>query len=279
MAIIELTDRDRIARFLRREPERNIYALGDLDDFYWPHTDWYGLEVDHPFGDDAANPGESAPYRDRGTGKKLAAVVLVYHGPQVSTVHCLQSDTDPAAELLPHVLDKLPQRFEAHATPTLATVLRTHRRIVSQAEHLKLSLTAPRLTPSTDPEVKQLSPRDSRAAEALYAESYPGNWFDPRMLQTGRYYGIWKHDQLVSIAGVHVYSKEYGVAAIGNVTTSPEYRRRGLGTRVTSVLARTLLDEGMRVGLNVRADNLAALSCYSALGFETETSYVELSLG
>ena len=39
----------------------------------------------------------------------------------------------------------------------------------------------------------------------LYAVAYPGNWFDARMVDTGRYAGIRDGDLLVAVAGVHVY--------------------------------------------------------------------------
>jgi len=31
-------------RALRRDAELRIYSLGDLDDFFWPATTWYGWE-------------------------------------------------------------------------------------------------------------------------------------------------------------------------------------------------------------------------------------------
>ena len=46
MAVVELRDRDTLAAFFRRRPAVHAYALGDLDDFFWPHTRWLGLETD-----------------------------------------------------------------------------------------------------------------------------------------------------------------------------------------------------------------------------------------
>lgn len=265
MVVTTLTDRSRIAAFLRREPERNIYALGDLDDFYWPSTEWYGLEGGHP---------KQAP-------SSLSAVALIYHGPGVDTLHCLQQDVAPAADLL-HALSSrrgvLSDRCEAHLAPGLVAAFEGDWSVQSRGEHLKLSLDPSRLPRVPDPTVDQLSPADRAAALALYDESYPDNWFDPRMLETGRYVGIWDGDRLVSIAGVHVYSREYGVAALGNVTTLPAYRRRGLGSRVTAALSRLLLDDGVLVGLNVHAENQAALACYYSLGFRETARYLEVVL-
>ena len=44
MKLVSLHDKDTIARLLRRVVCLNLYAIGDLDDFFWPHTIWYGLE-------------------------------------------------------------------------------------------------------------------------------------------------------------------------------------------------------------------------------------------
>lgn len=35
-----------------------------------------------------------------------------------------------------------------------------------------------------------LSSSDLPAIKELYAESCPGNWFDERMLSTGKYFGV-----------------------------------------------------------------------------------------
>ena len=32
------TDRDEVRELLRRNPERHLLAIGDLDDAFWPHT-------------------------------------------------------------------------------------------------------------------------------------------------------------------------------------------------------------------------------------------------
>lgn len=82
-------------------------------------------------------------------------------------------------------------------------------------------------------------------------------------------------DRLVSIAGIHVYSPKYKVAALGNITTLPSRRGKGYGRRVTARLCRSLVDEGIDIGLNVKADNSAAISCYRGLGFETVAAYEE----
>ena len=46
MAVVELRDRDALARFFRERPAVHAYELGDLDDFFWPHTRWLGWMPD-----------------------------------------------------------------------------------------------------------------------------------------------------------------------------------------------------------------------------------------
>jgi hypothetical protein len=65
-------------------------------------------------------------------------------------------------------------------------------------------------------EAVALSAADTEHLLALYATSYPGNWFVPRMLETGYYFDICGGGALVSVAGVHVFSLQYKVAALGN---------------------------------------------------------------
>jgi predicted GNAT family acetyltransferase len=78
----------------------------------------------------------------------------------------------------------------------------------------------------------------------------------------------------VSVAGVHVYSRQHKVAALGNITTRPDARGKGLATTVTARLCQELLRAGIEcVGLNVKADNQSAITCYEKLGFERVADY------
>ena len=44
MPVISLHDKEQIELILRQNVFLHIYALGDLDDFFWPLTTWYALE-------------------------------------------------------------------------------------------------------------------------------------------------------------------------------------------------------------------------------------------
>jgi ribosomal protein S18 acetylase RimI-like enzyme len=173
----------------------------------------------------------------------------------------------------------LPRRFYAHLTEGTATALTQDYRITSHGAHHKMGLTdLSRLDGMDGSEAVPLTTTDTDELQALYAASYPGNWFVPRMLQTGFYFGVRRGTQLVSVAGVHVYSQKYKVAALGNITTRPEFRGQGLATVVTTRLCQELRRAGIQsIGLNVKADNRGAIACYEKIGFKHVADYGEFS--
>jgi hypothetical protein len=60
MRLIEVDDRARLEAWLRRDPAMHLYELGDLDDFFWPRTRWYGLPAAD---DDSARSRSSTQQR------------------------------------------------------------------------------------------------------------------------------------------------------------------------------------------------------------------------
>ena len=99
------------------------------------------------------------------------------------------------------------------------------------------------------------------------------------MLETGRYVGIRRDGELACVAGIHVWSPTWGVAALGNVATLPALRGTGLATAACARLCRVLLDDGIDViSLNVRRDNAGAIRAYEKLGFAHAADYVEVPL-
>jgi ribosomal protein S18 acetylase RimI-like enzyme len=247
-------DKKEIERFLRKDVYLHIYSIGDLDDFFWPYTTWYGSK----------------------SNGHIDAVALVYVGLPLPTLLALSNEHYVMAELLTSIQHLLPYQFYAHLSPGLENVLGTTHDLESHGEHCKMALSDETLTSRIDCSgVVRLSMKDLTAIQALYKESYPENWFDPRMLDTSHYFGIIEENRLVSIAGMHVYSPQYKVAALGNITTLPTYRNKGYGSRVTATLCQSLCREGIRIGLNVKTDNNTAISFYKRIGFEVVTSYGE----
>lgn len=250
-----LHDKQEIERHLREDVYLHIYSIGDLDDFFWPYTAWFAAKA----------------------GVDLNAVALLYIGQSLPTLLALSEKTDAMGALLKSVEHLLPQRFYAHLSPGLESVFSADYDLAEHCEHYKMALfekgNAARHN-CTD--VVALNTANMNEILEFYEKSYPGNWFDARMLETQQYFGIRDEGQLVCAAGVHVYSEQYRVAALGNITTLPSHRNRGYATRATAKLCQSLLQKNIEhIGANVKADNHAAISCYKNLGFETVASYGE----
>lgn len=257
MSVIPLTDKARIEAFLRRNAELHVYSLGDLDDFFWPQTTWYGWQE---------------------TGE-LQDLVLIYAGPGRPTVVAITEQPDTMAGRIPEVIPLLPERFYAHLSPGVEEVFPGTHRIDTEGPHYKMALRDTACLERIDcSKAVRLAQRDLEELTRLYDESYPGNWFNPRMLQTSQYFGLRVDGRLVSAAGVHAYSARYRVAGIGNIVTHPAHRNKGYAQIVTARLCRSLRETVECIGLNVRADNEAALTCYRNLGFEIVAPYGEFTL-
>lgn len=254
MNYICMHDKKEIELFLMRDPFLHIYCIGDLDDFFWPYTNWYGL----------ASNGS------------LKAIALLCVGMEVPTLIALSDDLEVMKKLLIEIEHLLPVRFYAHLSPGLETTFVVSHDITPHGEHYKMALYDQVMPSRLDcGNANRLGIKDIDAIQTLYEESYPGNWFDPRMLETNQYFGVWEGDHLVSIAGIHVYSPEYKVSALGNITTHPSHRNKGYGKLVTARLCQSLIRKEINVGLNVKADNNAAIKCYNGLGFKTIASFGE----
>jgi ribosomal protein S18 acetylase RimI-like enzyme len=255
MGVVEVEDREQIAAVLRRNARAHVYELGDLDDFDWPYTMWFGWESDG----------------------QLEELALLYSQPAVPVLIAIAEGPLGAMEDLLRVIGgSLPRELSAHVTPPLLA----ERYAIEAAEpHLKLALVRPDLLPRHAVGTELLGNDDLDEIVAFYERAYPGTWFAPRMLATGRYLGIRRDGRLVCVAGVHVHSPTWGVAALGNVATLPELRGQGLARGACASLCLVLLADGIEtIALNVRADNAAALASYGHLGFETVTAYTEAHL-
>ena len=259
MKVICLHDKDTIETFLRGNVFLNIYSLGDLDDFFWPYTTWYALT----------------------DSKDIRAIALIYTGGSLPCLHALgeEDKSDSMKELLRCLVPILPCRFHAHLMLGSEEILKERYCLQPHGRHERMALVDKSLLANLDTSgTIVLSVSDLDEIMSLFEEAYPGNFFEPRMLETKQYFGILKSGELVSVAGVHVYSTRYKVAALGNITTHPDYRGRGYGKVVTGQVCKSLLKEIDHIGLNVKADNISAIRCYEQLGFEVIRCYGEFNV-
>ncbi|GAC1566287.1 MAG: hypothetical protein NVS3B14_07450 [Ktedonobacteraceae bacterium] len=256
MHIVSLHDKDAIEQYLRQNALIHLYELGDLDDFSWQYTTWYALKE----------------------ADRVLSLVLLYGAftPPVLLAISENENLPAARKLLQSIMHLLPRRFYAHLSADLSMLLAAHYQVDSHGLHFKMALTGTsRLAKVDTSEVIPLTEADLEELQTLYRVSYPGNSFDPRMLESGHFYGIRRDGTLVGVAGVHVYSPHYKVGVVGNVTTHPDYRGRGLGTAVCARLCQQLLRTVEHIGLNVKADNNSAIASYKRLGFEVVGEYEE----
>lgn len=248
-----LHDKKEIESFLRRNVYLHIYSIGDLDDFFWPYTTWYAIKEN----------------------EEIRAITLLYSGRSFPVLLAL-SKSKSMEQLIQSILDFLPGRFHAHLSPVAEAVLEQKYEMKPQGKHYKMALSDKSLLNNVDcSQVVRLKSEDLDEVLQLYKDGYPGNWFDARMLQTKQYFGIRRDGRLVSVAGVHVYSERYEVAALGNIVTHPDYRGNGLGKSVVARLCRSLSETVEHIGLNVKSDNEIAISMYKGLGFEIVSCYWE----
>jgi ribosomal protein S18 acetylase RimI-like enzyme len=257
-SLIQIDDRPRIEAYLRREHDLHIYELGDLDDFFWPRTRWYAL--DGPAG--------------------IEASALLYTGTDLPVLIAMAGEcTGPMRGLLHELRPALPRRLYAHLSDGLVDLLAPEYTIASHGRHLRMVLTTPeQVDHSPTLGAVPLRPEDLDAIRHLYDAAYPGNWFDPRMLETGAYHGIRQAGELIGIAGVHVFSPSYRVAALGNIATHPLHRGRGIGRAVTAAVCLWLRGKADTIGLNVHETNTAAIHCYERLGFSRRAVYEEFMM-
>jgi ribosomal protein S18 acetylase RimI-like enzyme len=253
--ILHLTDKTPIRAFLNRDRALTAYALGDLDDAFWPQSMFYGARRD----------GE------------LAAIVLFYRGfDPVVLVMFGEPDGIRAALadiLLPEeVYYVLPQEIAAPLSERYDCPNRHHEwRMVLDARAF--------LAPPLDA-VTRIAPEHADQLAALYrGAAEPGEAiaaFSPWQIAHGVFYGVWVGGALVATAGTHVWSVAEGVAAVGNVFTQPEFRGRGYATWCTGAVVRDALAAGLdTVVLNVRDDNASAIRVYEKLGFRRYHVFIE----
>jgi ribosomal protein S18 acetylase RimI-like enzyme len=246
-------DKREIYKYLSGNPDLQLYTIGDLDNFFWPDTLWYAIF-------------------DNG---EIQSVALLYTGMTPSTLLLFcEKNTDYSIALLKSIRPLLPETFNVHLSPGLIGVLGKDNIIEDYGSNYRMIL---RREPEyiCDENIRRLNTGDLSRITDFYKVAYPGNWFDSRMVETGKYFGYFAEGSFAGIAGIHVYSPEYRIAALGNIATHPEFRGRKIAHKLTSTLCFDLKNSVDVIGLNVKSDNPAAIKCYENAGFEIISSYDE----
>lgn len=268
------TDKKCLRAHFAKDPVLFAYHTGDLDAFFFRDCLW------------------PAVFDARGD---IDDVLLTYTGGDTPVLLAFGL-SDRFDDLLREYLPIAPKKFFCHYHKQHGPVFREYAREKSLGSHLKMKLdevqfAKHRSTVGQDPrgpasrmagvqdscptKLLRLDSSHESQLRDLYAAAYPDSYFTPRMLPTGKFFGYIDHGAIVAVAGVHVVSDEYQIAALGNIATHPDYRGRGLATQVTHRLTEDLVSEGKMVCLNVKADNAPAIACYQKLGFVQVHEYEE----
>lgn len=243
---------------LDRDREWAAYAIGDLSPAAAPHCSWL----------------VSAP--------EPTALVLLYRG---FTPPILFAFGDPdslrpiVAELDAPVVSL---QIRPDALPAIAATYTPAR----LKEMWRMALDPAAFQPAgtggveADVDVDALGESDLAAVARLYDDGKAGNdgptFFHPSMLAQGTFRGVREGDDLIAVAGTHMFSRDLGVCTVGNVYTRRDRRGRGLGAAVTSAVVSHAIDAGVRtIVLNVERENHAARRVYERLGFHVHCPFVE----
>jgi ribosomal protein S18 acetylase RimI-like enzyme len=252
-----LSDKDEILAFLQRDRLYAAYAIGDLEPSLFAQCQWFGAEDD----------GKMQALR-LGSGQALALFFTGLNPPALFTM----GDTAGLAAILDSALQ--PERAYFTCRAEHLPVVEASYALDEVQRMLRMAVNPAGVRPVPGPTVKlDLSHLD--ALHQLYRLG-GGEAFAPYQLRDGVYYGVEADGQLVSVAGTHLVSPTYGVAAVGNVFTHPDHRRRGYATACTSHVVEELLAGSLDVVLNVNQKNVAAIGVYERLGFRRHCPFIEV---
>ena len=252
---IFIRNKEQIKHFLLNDAGMNIYQIGDLDPFFFPRTKWFALTEN----------------------ENIEELMLLYKGDVATTVLAFANfDAARTAELLERFAYQLPDVFYAHFGNGIMNKLKSFRAEETFGTHLKMLLKSPgMLLQSECKNIRRLDEDDLQELLMLYKVHYPGNYFDKRMLETGKYFGYFEDSELLGVAGIHVYSPLTGVAALGNIVVANDHRGKGICRKLVSALCNDLLNTVDVIGLNVFSENTSAIKSYERCGFVVIGEYEE----
>jgi ribosomal protein S18 acetylase RimI-like enzyme len=248
MKVVKLVDTTQNLAYLETDRLYAAYAIGDLEPALFAHCEWCGTEQDG----------------------RLQALALHYSGLGFPIVFLMGE-----ADGLRTIFEDAPRVEQAYFTcrqEHLGVMQGFYNwepipmwRMVLQTDRFQ----------SVDGDCVPLTRDHAKQLAVLYACG-EGNAFDPKQVPGGAFHGVFENGRLVAAAGTHLISPTYGVAAVGNIFTHPDFRGRGCATAATSAVVTELLSRGMRdIVLNVNQKNETAIRIYKRLGFERYCPFFE----
>jgi ribosomal protein S18 acetylase RimI-like enzyme len=230
-----------------------IYQFNNLSVDHWKNVICYGLF-------------------DNGELKEIAMVNINYSIPVLLAAGF--NNADHKIELIRRIRRFLPSRFYTHIDKIILEAVFSQNSVYEYEEYFNMGLCDyDTIDKKQDNEIVRLGYNEIEDIRALLTASYPEAWLDDELVKLNENFGVYINGKLVSFAGIHAYSEQYQVAAVAHVTTLPEYRKRGYAEKVVDALLKSLRTKIRYIGLNVKADNLQAISCYKKLGFKEYGSF------
>lgn len=246
-------DQTAIRALLNEEPTWAAYALADLQPAFAPYCDWHVAD----------------------DGRGLA---LIFTGLSIPTLYAF----GPAASVA-QVLAGIewPERIYATVREEhWPEVGRLFGFSVDSRPMWRMFMPAGvAVDPPEDPRLVRLTVEDSPRLEELYRHggSFTPDAFNAYQVENGVFYGVMDEDgRLAAVGGTHVVDWTHGVAAIGNMYTRPDQRRRGHAHLVIQAIVAALQAGGVdNIVLNVDQRNAGARKLYEKFGFEIYCPYME----
>ncbi len=262
MEIIETKDKGKIHKFLLEDPYLHLYEIGDLQEQLFKHINWHA----------ATESG------------KILSIAMLYgnlYGSKDPIFFLLENkNTEAARQMARELLPKLPIKMYCHVSKSISDILKQRYYFGTRFDFIKMKLAGDILA---DMHIKypeytfRINKNDFEGINGFLKSVNPDAFFNNAMLNSEKYFCIRKNNEILSMAGVHLYTKEFGIAVIGNVATAEKHRGKGYATSVTASLCRDIWDDEVKlIGLNVRADNIPAIKAYEKIGFQKHAEYEEI---
>lgn len=250
-----LTDKQQIREFYYQDRPLCAYALGDLDEEMWKISSFTGAFDE--------------------TGE-LASVALVWKGASLP-VYIVVGDHYAAHALMQ--VEDLPDKLFYMMPARLYDTLQEHFEIESNRRMWRMVVNpVDFVVGPSHPNLRRLTAEDADRIQALFkTDPMRADQITPEVLKRGTFFGIFNDDQeIIALAGTHIYSEGEGVGVIGYVYTHPDERGQGLATTTSGAVAKALIERGIdHVVLNVEQGNSAAIRAYQKLGFRIHAPIVD----
>lgn len=249
MNVLALTDKTTLQTFLETNRVYHAYALADLADPFFQQCRWFATQ----------------------SKAAIQTLVLLFRGLHPPALLSM-GQAAYLGDLLANI--PLPPQIMTLALEDHLPYLTALYKFIYLDPMIRMALPGAHFIPRPTPNVVPLNMTHLDTLKILY-QGVHGNAFEAYQLESGVFYGIFKDSHLVSVAGTHIVSREYGIAAVGNIYTDPAHRGCGYAQQTTTAVCRDLLAQNLDVVLNVEQNNASAIRVYHKLGFNDHCLFWE----